>query len=111
MAELRVVSRGGRRPHRREPGGARAAADPGDGMTPAATLVLAGSGTAAPDSPSAETVLLGLPLVRRTALAASRAGFDRVYVLDGAGGAVSRVLDGTGALAFPRDAAESALPP
>ena len=79
-------------------------------MTPGATLVLAGSG-AAPESPSAETVLLGLPMVRRTALAASRAGFDRVYVLDGPGGSVSRVLDGTGALAFPRDAAESSLPP
>ena len=46
---------------------------------PAATLLLAGSGT--PGSASAETVLLGLPLVRRTALAASRAGFTRVYVL------------------------------
>src|SRR4029453_7660158 len=90
MAELRSLSRRGRGPHRRDPGGAGAAADPGDGMTPAATLVLAGSRTAAPESPSAETVLLGLPLVRRTALAASRAGFDRVYVLDRPGGAGSR---------------------
>ncbi len=80
-------------------------------MTPASTLVLAGSGTAAPESPSAETVLLGLPLVRRTALAAARAGFDRVYVLDGPGGIASRVLEGTSARAFPRDAAESSLPP
>ena len=80
-------------------------------MTPAATLVLAGSGTSAPESPSAETVLLGLPLLRRTALAASRAGFDRVYVLARPGGDASRVLDGTGALAFPRVDAESSLPP
>jgi phosphatidylglycerophosphate synthase len=80
-------------------------------MTPAATLVLAGSAATAPESPSGETVLLGLPLVRRTALAASRAGFDRVYVLDGPRGAFSRALDGTGALAFPREAAESSLPP
>jgi 1L-myo-inositol 1-phosphate cytidylyltransferase / CDP-L-myo-inositol myo-inositolphosphotransferase len=77
----------------------------------AATLVLAGSGTAPAGSPSAETVLLGLPLVRRTALAASRAGFDRVYVLAGEARPVSPVLDGTGARFFPRDAAESALPP
>jgi 1L-myo-inositol 1-phosphate cytidylyltransferase / CDP-L-myo-inositol myo-inositolphosphotransferase len=80
-------------------------------MTQAATLVLARSGTPAPGSPSAETVLLGLPLVRRTALAASRAGFDRVYVLGGDAGAASPVLEGTGARSFPRDAAESALLP
>ncbi len=84
-------------------------------MTPpenaAATLVLAGSDAAAPGSPSAETVLLGLPLVRRTALAASRAGFDRVYVLAGEAGEAGPVLEGTGARFFPRDAAESALPP
>jgi phosphatidylglycerophosphate synthase len=78
-------------------------------MTPTATLVLAGSGTPAPGSPSAETVLLGLPLVRRTALAARRAGFDRVYVLGA--GAGSAVLQGTGARPFPRDEGESALPP
>jgi phosphatidylglycerophosphate synthase len=78
---------------------------------PAATLVLAGSGSSAPGSASAETVLLGLPLVRRTALAASRAGFTRVYVLGGEVGPASPVLEGTGAHFFPRDAAESALPP
>lgn len=77
----------------------------------AATLVLAGSGAASAGSASAETVLLGLPLVRRTALAASRAGFDRVYVLGAEAGPSSRAIEGTGARPFPRDAAESALPP
>ena len=74
----------------------------------AATLVLAGSGAG---SASAQAPLLGLPLVRRTALAASRAGFDRVYVLGEEAGPSSRVLAGTGARCFPRDGAESALPP
>ncbi len=50
-------------------------------MTKAATLVLAPSEGAAPGSPKGDTILLGLPLARRTALAAARAGFDRVYVL------------------------------
>ncbi len=77
-------------------------------MTSSATLVLASSGAAAPGSPTPETPVLGLPLIRRTALAARRAGFDRVYVLGG--GAASPVLEGTGALAFPEDAAGSALP-
>ena len=76
-----------------------------------ATLVLAGSGTAPAGSLSAESALLGLPLVRRTALAAFRAGFDRVYVLAGEAGPASTVLEGTGARVLPRDAAESALPP
>ena len=77
-------------------------------MNSGATLLLAPSGTPAPASLSTETPLLGLPLIRRTALAARRAGFDRVYVLGD--GAASPVLEGTGALAFPRDAAEPALP-
>ncbi len=76
-----------------------------------ATLVLAGPDDAAPGSPSAEIVLLGLPLVQRAALAARRAGFDRVYVLGGEAGQLGRFLEGTGARVFPRDAAESALPP
>ncbi len=75
-----------------------------------ATLVLAGTGATTPGSPTPETVLLGLPLVRRTALAARRAGFDRVYVLAGENGAISPALEGTGALAFPRGA-EATLPP
>jgi phosphatidylglycerophosphate synthase len=80
-------------------------------MTQAATLILAGSGAAAPGFPSAETVLLGLPLVRRTALAAVRAGFDRVYVLSGETGPATSVLEGTGARIFPPDDAGSVLPP
>jgi phosphatidylglycerophosphate synthase len=77
-------------------------------MTATATLLLADSGTPAPGCPSAETALLGLPLVRRTALAARRAGFDLVYVLGAEAG--SPALDGTGARAFPRDGGEAALP-
>src|SRR5512134_3927547 len=81
-------------------------------MTEAATLVLARSEDAAPGSPTGETVLLGLPLVRRAALAASRAGFDRVYVLgaDEGAGPSSRVLEGTGARPFPREASAAELP-
>jgi phosphatidylglycerophosphate synthase len=75
-------------------------------MTRVATLVLASSGDSEPGAPSAETVLLGLPLVRRTALAAARAGFDRVLVLEAPGPA----LEGTIARGFPRDAAETAVP-
>jgi hypothetical protein len=66
MAELRAVSRGGA-DHIAANLAARARrTDPGDGMTPPRPLVLAGSAAPAPESPSAETVLLGLPLVRRT---------------------------------------------
>lgn len=79
--------------------------------TAAATLILAGSATGARGGFSPQSFLLGLPLVRRTALAARRAGFDRVYVLDAEAGAARPVLEGTGAVAFPRDAGESALPP
>jgi phosphatidylglycerophosphate synthase len=50
-------------------------------MTEAATLVLARSEDASTGAPTGETVLLGLPLVRRAALSAARAGFDRVHVL------------------------------
>jgi phosphatidylglycerophosphate synthase len=75
-----------------------------------ATLLLAGHSTAAAGSPSAQTVLLGLPLARRTALAARRAGFDRVYALSDGTDPIWTVLDGTGARPFPRDAAEAALP-
>ena len=53
-----------------------------------ATLVLAPE-DAVPGSPTGETFLLGLPLVRRAALAATRAGFDRVYVLVGEPGGAS----------------------
>ncbi len=75
-----------------------------------ATLVLAPE-DAVPGSPTGETFLLGLPLVRRAALAATRAGFDRVYVLVGEpGGASPRgLLDGTGAHLVSREAVD--LPP
>ena len=78
-------------------------------MKEVATLVLAGTGRAAQGSLSADSVLLGLPLVRRTALAASRAGFDRVYVLDANAGTAS--LEGTIARRFPSDASAAELPP
>ena len=77
----------------------------------ASTLVLADCGNTPPGSPTPGTVLLGLPLARRTVLAARRAGFDRVYVLAGENGAIGPILEGTGALAFPREAPEAALPP
>ena len=59
-----------------------------------ATLVLAPEDVV-PGSPTRETFLLGLPLVRRAALAAARAGFDRVYVLGGEPGALASELAGT----------------
>jgi phosphatidylglycerophosphate synthase len=43
------------------------------------------------------TVLLGLPIVRRTAIAAKRAGFTRIVFPGPAGGAAARALEGTGA--------------
>jgi phosphatidylglycerophosphate synthase len=76
------------------------------------TLILAGPGTVAPGSASAETLLLGMSLVRRTALAAARAGFDRVYVLtDDDDHVAAGALDGTVARVVSRDAAGPALPP
>ncbi len=52
----------------------------------------------APDTPgiAPETVVLGLPMIRRAALAARRAGFGRVVVAD-ASPAAERALEGTGA--------------
>jgi hypothetical protein len=52
----------------------------------------------APDSAgiAPETVVLGLPMIRRTALAARRAGFNRVVVV-GASLAAEKALEGTGA--------------
>ena len=56
----------------------------------------------APDAPGIppETVVLGLPMIRRTALAARRAGFGRVVVAD-ASLAAERALEGTGAELAP----------
>ena len=45
--------------------------------------------------------LLGLPLLRRTALAARRAGFDRVWFAGEDAGTAGPILDGTGALVLP----------
>src|SRR5262245_58426613 len=77
-------------------------------MKEAATLVLAPAEDTTPGSPTGETVLLGIPLVRRAALAAARAGFDRVYVLKTA---ADGMLEGTAAQPFPREASESSLLP
>ena len=62
-------------------------------MRDAAVLALV-----APDTPgiAPETVVLGLPMIRRTALAAKRAGFRRVVVAD-ASPAAEFALAGTGA--------------
>jgi phosphatidylglycerophosphate synthase len=56
-------------------------------------LVLA----AKPGGISPDTPILGLPLARRTALAASRAGFARVVFERAPGGVLEPVLAGTGA--------------
>ncbi|HTR03673.1 MAG TPA: CDP-alcohol phosphatidyltransferase family protein [Thermoanaerobaculia bacterium] len=62
-------------------------------MTPGPVLVLH-----APDAPGIppEKMLLGLPLARRTVLAARRAGFSRVAVV-GAPPALAAALEGSGA--------------
>ena len=49
-------------------------------------------------SAAATTKLLGLPLLRRTALAARRAGFDRVWVAGEDAAIAGPVLEGTGAM-------------
>ena len=63
----------------------------------------------APDGPTAigpDDVLLGLPVARRTALAASRAGFARVAAAGvGAGTPLARALEGTGTELLPAGAA------
>jgi phosphatidylglycerophosphate synthase len=51
---------------------------------------------AAPGIPP-QTTLLGLPLARRTVLAARRAGFSRVLAVGGADLALARALEGSGA--------------
>jgi phosphatidylglycerophosphate synthase len=71
-----------------------------------ATLLLAPAGDR---SAAATTKLLGLPLLRRTALAARRAGFDRVWVAGADAEAAGPVLEGTGALVL--SSAPPPLPP
>jgi phosphatidylglycerophosphate synthase len=61
----------------------------------------AGSPAVAP-----ETMLLGLPLIRRTVLAAERAGFRRVAVVGGErAGPLGRALEGTSSELLPAGAA------
>ncbi len=60
-------------------------------------------------SAAATTNLLGLPLLRRTALAARRAGFDRVWVAGADADTAGPVLEGTGALVL--SPAAPPLPP
>jgi len=66
----------------------------------------------APEAPgiAPETVVLGLPLVRRTALSARRAGFARVVAV-GASPAISAALAGTGAGLEPAAPAGATLLP
>jgi phosphatidylglycerophosphate synthase len=54
-----------------------------------------------------ETALLGLPVIRRTALAASRAGFGRVLIVGATPGALA-ALEGTGAEPSPDAPADCA---
>jgi len=63
-------------------------------MSPSSALLLVPPDCPAPVPP--ETVLLGLPMIRRTALAASRAGFSTVAVAS-ASDPVGRAVEGTGA--------------
>ena len=58
-----------------------------------------------------ETVVLGLPIIRRTVLSASRAGFDRILV-EGATPAIRAALEATPAeldAAAPAGRGEAAL--
>lgn len=71
---------------------------PGEG---AATLILAASAGREPGGPTPGTSLLGLPLVRRAALAAERAGFQAVYVLGDESLVSPNLLEGTQARRFP----------
>ena len=69
------------------------------------TLVVEPSTTAV-EGVAPETPLLGLPLLRRTVLAARKAGFSRVVVtLDDPTGSVAGALEGTG-VEFSRDPVE-----
>ncbi len=60
-------------------------------MSPSSTLALV-----APETPGIppETVLLGLPILRRTVLSALRAGFERIVVVQGSP-ELGRTLEGT----------------
>jgi len=75
-----------------------------------ATAILILAATEAPRG-AEDTALLGLPLLRRTALAAARAGFDAVYVLADEDAELRRLLLGTIATALPPGAPAPTLPP
>ena len=78
--------------------------DPSERVPATLLLVPTGDGSTA-----ATTNLLGLPLLRRTALAARRAGFDRVWVAGSDAETAGPVLEGTGALVL--SPAAPPLPP
>jgi phosphatidylglycerophosphate synthase len=61
-------------------------------------LLISPNDAGAPTAVSPGTMLLGLPLLRRSVLAASRAGFGRIVVLTPEPAAVKGLLDGTPAL-------------
>ena len=63
-------------------------------MNPRALALVPPSANSAAAIPP-ETALLGLPLIRRTALAARKAGFERIFVADSDSGPLARALDGT----------------
>jgi 1L-myo-inositol 1-phosphate cytidylyltransferase / CDP-L-myo-inositol myo-inositolphosphotransferase len=63
-------------------------------MTPR-TLVLVPPPVESGSALSPETMLLGLPLIRRTVLAARKAGFERIFVADSGSGRLARALDAT----------------
>ncbi|MGH9365201.1 MAG: CDP-alcohol phosphatidyltransferase family protein [Thermoanaerobaculia bacterium] len=78
-------------------------------MTARRRLTLVAPGHGGRDAVPPETVLLGLPIIRRTVLAARRAGFERVLVAGTSpDGPVGRSLQGTPAELLP---VGSALPP
>jgi 1L-myo-inositol 1-phosphate cytidylyltransferase / CDP-L-myo-inositol myo-inositolphosphotransferase len=61
----------------------------------AATLRISSAGTDARSGVAGDTVLLGLPILRRAVLAAERAGFERIVVEEAAGLDLPRLLAGT----------------
>jgi phosphatidylglycerophosphate synthase len=61
----------------------------------AATLRIASAGKDARSGVAGDTVLLGLPILRRALLAAERAGFQRILVEEAAGLDLPRLIAGT----------------
>jgi phosphatidylglycerophosphate synthase len=75
-------------------------------MTTQRTLVLVPPGNPGRDTVPPETVLLGLPILRRTVLSARRAGFERVVVAGASPeGPAARALQGTAAELLPAGSA------